>query len=120
MDLHVSRMCLSSSGGSFVVKYDASVEISSTDPRIDVEIVSTWPANADPGCVERELESIRRGAETVLGPLGHGAAIRVRELVIHPVDFKASKYEAFTAEEFRRIVNARIEPENAAERKPAE
>lgn len=118
MDLHVSRICQTSSGGDFVVKYEAAVEVTPGDMRVDVEVLSTYPQDADAELVQRAKDSIRRGAETVLHPRGEGASIRLSRLVIHPVDFKPSRFEQFTAEEFRRILDVRVDGENAAARKP--
>jgi len=108
MDIQVSRSCVAASSGSFVVKFEAAVELLATERKVYVEIVSVLPPDADPRWVDNARESIRRGAESVLTPLGMGATICVRRVVIHPVDFKPAKYEQFTAEEFRRIIELEI------------
>jgi hypothetical protein len=36
-----------------------------------------------------------------------GAVIRIDRIVLHPVDFKPRKFEQYTAEELRRLVEQR-------------
>jgi hypothetical protein len=93
------------SGGSYVVAYEAEVHLSSGNTRCEVKILSTEPEDADLELVEIARDAIRRGAERVLQRRGQGAALHVRRLVIHPVDFKSSTFEQFTAEELQRVLD---------------
>ena len=103
MKLKVQRINQMSSGGSYVVIYDADIELLS-QPGTVVEILSTEPPDSDPELVELARLAILRGAECVLGPLGLGATINVLRLVIHPGDFKPHRFEAFTATELEQLV----------------
>lgn len=68
-----------------------------------VQVLGSQPSDA-PDFYREAAESIRRGAEQVLNPMGLGAVIRIRRIVLHDVDFKPRKFERFTAEELRRVV----------------
>jgi hypothetical protein len=104
VELRVHKVRQMSSGGSYVAIYEADVEFNHSDPRVEVEILGTHPPDADPADVASAREAIRQGAEWVLQPRGLGAAIRVRRVVIHPVDFKAHRYEMLTSEELLRLL----------------
>jgi hypothetical protein len=79
------------SGGSDVVSDRAEVEAAPGDGPAVVEVVSTRPEDADPVLLDHTIEWIRRGAESVLRPLGLGARIRLYRLAIHDVDCNARK-----------------------------
>ena len=96
------------SSGSYVVIYEADLELLH-EPRIVVEVVRVEPSDSDPELIEMARLAILQGAEHVLGPRGHGATIRVRRLVINPVDFKPYRFMAFAAEELERLL-AHVSP----------
>src|SRR4051812_29368257 len=82
VELHVLKRCQASSGGDYVVIYDADLNVMKDDPRITVEVMRTDPVEASLADVQLAIEAIRRGAEMVLRPRGEGAIIHVRRLVI--------------------------------------
>jgi hypothetical protein len=109
LELRVHKVQQAASGGSHVTIYEADVEF--VPGGAGVQVLGSEPRDALPGDYGRAAESIRHGAEQVLGPLGLGAVIRIARIVLHPVDFKPRKFEQYTAEELRRLVEqSRAEP----------
>lgn len=104
MELRVHKVCQTASGGSYVAIYDADVDLLPADPQVTVEITGIDPADTDPADIEAACCAIRRGAEQVLLPRRQGAIVRVRRIVIHPVDFKPHRLEMFTAEALARAL----------------
>jgi hypothetical protein len=98
VELCVRDVRQGTSGGSCVVSYRAEVEAAPGDGPAVVEVVSTIPEGADPVLLGHTIECIRRGAESVLRPLGLGARIRLYRLAIHDVVCNPRKYESATAE----------------------
>lgn len=84
---------------SYIVKYEAEVEVTPDDPLVVVHVISTVPDDAELTLVTQAVDAIRRGAERVLHSLGTGAIMHLRGLVIHPVDISPQKFEQHTAEE---------------------
>ena len=103
MYLNVSDIRQTASGGSYVVIYDADIELSDA-PLIEVEVVATEPADADPQWVEAARSAILEGASTVLNPIGQGAFVRVHRLVVHPTDFRPNHFARCTALELGRAL----------------
>jgi hypothetical protein len=101
MQLNVSDINQMASGGSYVVAYDADIELSDA-PLIEVEVVAIDPADADPELVEMARLAILEGASAVLSQTGRGAFVRVHRLVIHPTDFQPRHFARCTAVELRR------------------
>ena len=91
---------------SYIVKYDAEVEVTPDDPRVVIDVLSTIPDDADPMLVTEAADAIRRGAEGALHPRGSGATMRLRGLCIHDVDFAPREFERHTAEELSRALEA--------------
>lgn len=91
---------------SYVVKYVADVQIIPHHGRVDVDVLTTFPDDADAAEIAEAVDAIRRGAESVLLPRGSGAIMRLKDLWIHPVDFSPQKFEQHTAEEFLRAFEA--------------
>jgi hypothetical protein len=104
LELRVHKVAQAASGGCHVTIYDAEVEF--VPGGSDVRVVGVQQKDALPGAVEAATGAIRLGAEQVLRPLGLGAIIHVGRIVLHPVDFTARKFEQYTAEELRRLVEA--------------
>jgi hypothetical protein len=102
MQLRVHKVVQAASGGSHVTIYEAEIEI--VPGGVQVEILGVYPEDAFPEGVDAARDAIRRGAERVLQPRGLGAIIRVQRVVIHPVDFKAKKFEQYTVEELTRLL----------------
>jgi hypothetical protein len=109
LELRVHKVQQAASGGSHVTIYEADVEFVSGSA--GVQVLGSEPRDGLPGCYQQAVESIRKRAEQVLGPLGVGAVIRIGRIVLHPVDFKPRKFELYTAEELRRLVEqSQVEP----------
>ena len=102
MELRVHKVVQTACG--HVTIYEADVELVPGEVR--VEVATTYPTDADPTLVTAATEAIRRGAERVLQPRSQGAIIRVARLVVHPIDFWASTFERYTAEELARVLEA--------------
>ena len=93
------------SGGSHVVKYSAEMEILEGSQPFSVEIVSVYP----PGwlasdATETSRQMIERGAVRAFEGTGRAARIRVRDFVIHPVDWKPRYVEEYTFRALRGIL----------------
>jgi hypothetical protein len=104
LELQVHKVEQASSGGDHVTIYEAEVDL--IPGSSGVEIQGVRPDDAAPGAAEAAAAAICRGAERVLRPLGLGAVIRLVRIVIHPVDFKPSKFELYTTEELGRLLRA--------------
>ena len=91
---------------SYIVKYDAEVEVTLDDLRVAVDVLSTVPDDADPALVAKAADAVRRGAESVLHPRRAGAIMRLRGLCIHDVDFAPRKFERHTAEDLSQALDA--------------
>lgn len=103
MKLRVHKVQQAASGGSHVTSYEADLEFVSDGA--GVQVFGSEPRDAWPGCYQQATDSIRKGAEQVLQPLGLAAVIRISRIVLHPVDFKPRKFEQHTAEELRCLVD---------------
>jgi hypothetical protein len=112
VELRVHKVRQMASGASYVAISEADVELSTANPDIAVEVVSVRPADAQADKVAAARGAIRAGAESVLRPRGLGAVIRVRGLVVHPVDFSPARYEMHTSEELLLLLPA-AEPRSA-------
>lgn len=117
MELRVRKVMQAASGGSHVTIYEAEVELTHGDVRVEVTGVS--PRDAEPEAVARAAQAIRAGAETVLRPRGLGAIIRVSRLVVHPIDFKPREFERHTAEELGSLVEVARDNEPGARQRGA-
>ena len=117
MNLRVHRVNQSASGGSFVVSYEATIELRTDNPRIEVHILATDPPEEhdDEAVVQLAENAIRRGAEHALSPRGLGAKIRVSNIVIHPVDYKPRMYEFFTAFALEELLGREEASETSSE-----
>jgi hypothetical protein len=96
VEFRVSDVCQAASGGSYVVRYHAEVEATPGDGSAVVEVVSTIPEDADAEPLSHTIDSIRRGAESVLRPLGLRARLKLHRLVIHDVDCNPRRVEGAT------------------------
>ena len=92
------------SGGSHVVKYSAVLDLLVVQP-FSVEILSIYPTKwASAEEVEVGRQMIQRGAVCALQGTGNAARIRVRDFVIHPVDFKPRFVEEYTFRVLRGVL----------------
>jgi len=113
LELRLREVCQTSSGGSHVTIYEADIDLIPEEVR--VEVTGVHPADADANAVACAREAIRAGAAKVLLRRGLGALIRVRRVVVHPVDFKPRRFEQHTAEAVERLLAGMAEP-NASDR----
>lgn len=104
MDIVVNQVCQTASGGSYVAKYRAAVELSIGDGVTEIRVINTIPVKADDNLLNATIEQIRMGAETVLRRRGYHARIVISDLVIHDVDCDPFQYRGFTEEEFDRSI----------------
>ena len=93
------------SGGSHVVKYSAELDLLEASEPFSVEILSIYPSKwASAEEVEVGRQMIQRGAVGALEGTGKAARIRVRDFVIHPVDFKPRFVEEYTFRVLRGVL----------------
>ena len=116
MDFSVSDVCQSSSGGSYVVKYLAEVEIFPGNGTAMIQVESTIPDAADSEVVGRVVDYIRRGAESVLRPRRLRAVMKLHHLVIHPVDCHPPRFQDATSRGLARALAD--EPKRAVDADP--
>jgi hypothetical protein len=102
ISFNVSVVRQTSGGGDHLVKYDAVLQLSGRNGAVRVEMVSVYPANADPTMVQEAIESVERGAVRALA--GNAAVLWLHNFVIHPTDFRPSKCEEYTFEAIREAV----------------
>jgi hypothetical protein len=103
MNLCVNKKRQASSGGDFVVIYEADIEMTA-NADVLVSFAGVYPTDACPDQVQLAKDAIRLGAIRVLQPRGVGAVIRVRRIVINDVDFNPQMFERFTADELQRLL----------------
>lgn len=111
LELRINKVQQTASGGSHVTIYEGAVEFVAASA--GVQVLCSEPPDSLTGYYQQAIDSIRKGAESVLGPLGLGAVIQIGRIVLHPVDFKPRKFEQYTAEELKRLVE-RARPNKTA------
>jgi hypothetical protein len=93
------------SGGSHVVKYSAEIEVFDLPQPFSVEILSVYPSNMfSSRATEISRQMIQRGAVRAFEGTGKAARIRVRDFVIHPVDWKPRYVEEYTFRKLRDML----------------
>jgi hypothetical protein len=93
------------SGGSHLVRYSAEMELLDASEPFSVEILSVYPSEwVTSDEVEVGRQMIQRGAVRALEGTGKAARIRVRDFVIHPVDFKPQYVEEYTFRVLRGVL----------------
>jgi hypothetical protein len=105
MEVRANDKCQTASGGSYVAKYLAEVEVCPGRGIASLEVVNTLPDPPDPELLQLTLNHIRRGAESVLSANGMNARLKLHDLVIHDVDCKPARYEQLTVEAFTRAIS---------------
>lgn len=88
---------------SYLVMYRAEMELLDGSQPPSVEMLNLFPPDASAEQAEVGLEMVRRGAVRALEGTGKSARIRVRDFVIHDVDFDPKRVEEFT---FRAVRDA--------------
>jgi hypothetical protein len=97
VEFRVSDVCRGMGGGRYIAQYHAEVDAAPGDGSAVVEVISTIPQDADPELLGHTVEYIRRGAESVLRPLGLGARLKLHRLAIRDVDCYPPRFERATA-----------------------
>ena len=103
LSFDVREIHQAASGGSHVVKYSAEMDL--LDGPFSVEIVSVYPPDwfsSDATEISRQM--IQRGAVREFEGTGKTARIRVRDFVIHPVDWKPQYVEEYTFRTLRGVL----------------
>jgi hypothetical protein len=93
------------SGGSHLVKYSAELELLDELGNFSVEMLSVYPPDASAATAELGRQMIQRGVVRALEGTGKAARVRVRDFVIHPVDFRPLKVEEYTFRAVRRLLD---------------
>ncbi|MFI4862324.1 MAG: hypothetical protein ACIAXF_16790 [Phycisphaerales bacterium JB063] len=93
----VREISQAASGGSYVVGYTAEVEVTDNPASIEVVVLSTKPANADPEFVADAIQHTREGFADVLQPMNRGARVQLADLLLHDVDYKPRRQREFSA-----------------------
>jgi len=94
------------SGGSHLVKYSAEMDIVDLPEPFSVEMQSVYPLEWASGeAVELARQMIQRGAVRAFEGTGKAARIRVKDFVIHPVDFKPRYVEEYTFQVLRNVLS---------------
>jgi hypothetical protein len=88
---------------SYIVKYGADMELLDGAQPVSVEMLSVFPPDSTTEQVEIARQMVQRGATRALEGTGKSAHIRLRDFVIHPVDFHPKRIEEFT---FRAVRDA--------------
>lgn len=94
----VREICQTASSGSYVVGYTAEIELTDDPTIIEIDVLSTKPADADKNFINYAAEHTREGFAEVLEPLGRGAKVRIYDLVLHAVDYNSIRQRAFSAQ----------------------
>lgn len=93
-------------GGSYVVIYDADVDMVPGDGPVTVDVRSTWPDQPDPELLELSVAAIRIGAESVLRPRGLQATMTLEKLAIHVVHCIPGRYQSATVRALTAALDA--------------
>ena len=97
VSFEVSEVHQHGSGGSHVVKYSAEMDLLDAPEPFSVEMLSVYPSEwASAEEIEVGRQMIQRGVVRAFEGTGKAARIRVRDFVIHPVDFKPRYVEEYT------------------------
>lgn len=100
---HVRDMCLTASGGSYIVKYSAELVISSGLGDVTIDVVNTIPDVADEELTSSSLEQIRLGVAEVLEEQQLHGTLTLKDLVIHDVDCQPHKFRKPTNDAVREL-----------------
>jgi hypothetical protein len=96
LEFRVSKKQQASSGGSYIVKFDAAIELMPGEP-VSVEIGSLHEHSED--CYKEEAEkAILAGFRSVLEPRNLGGRCLIENLLLHSVDFSPRNFTECSAE----------------------
>ena len=98
----VSVVRQTSSGGDHIVKYDGVLDLTDEMGPVCVEMISYYPATADPKLIQSAIESVQRGTAKAL--VGKGGTLRLYNFAIHPTDFRPGKCEEYTCDAIRSAI----------------
>ena len=99
----VRDMCLTASGGSYIVKYSAELLIAPGSGEVTIEVINTIPDIVNEELMNLSLEQIRVGASEVLSEQQLNGTLALKDLVIHDVDCKPHKFRRPTADAMREL-----------------
>lgn len=104
MRLQVHHVNQAAGGGSYVVIYEADVQLWDGHGVV-VQVEAVEPRDTEPALVEEAKIAIGQGAEHVLSPLSKAASIVVHRLVVNSTDFKPSRFVFCTAHELKKLLD---------------
>lgn len=105
ISFEVSEVHQLASGGSHLVRYSAKMEVFDLSRPFSVEILSVNPSHLfSSQATEVSRQMIERGAVRAFEGTGKTARIRVRDFVIHPVDWKPRYVEEYTFRKLRDVL----------------
>lgn len=88
IELSVKESCFTSGGGDFLVKYEGTLDFEGTEQIVVIE--NTIPAEIDADQMGYLKAGIVRAAQAATD---RGFVLFLRNVVIHPIDFKLKKYQ---------------------------
>jgi hypothetical protein len=99
----VRDMCLTASGGSYIVKYSAELLTSPGAGEVSVNVVNTIPDTVDDELMKLSVDQIRLGVSEVLEEQQLNGVLTLKDLVIHDVDCKPHKFRRPTSDAIRGL-----------------
>ena len=99
----VSDMCLTASGGSYIVKYSAELSTSSGTGQIVINVANTIPDVVDDELMNLSVEQIQLGVSEVLEEQRLDGTLTLSDLVIHDIDCKPCKFRRPTVDAVRGL-----------------
>jgi hypothetical protein len=104
LSFDVREIHQTASGGSHVVIYSAEIELLDVSQPLSVEVLTVDPPDSPADAKELGRQMVQRGAVRAFAGTGKAARIRVRDFVIHPVDFKPKRVEEYTFRAIRGVL----------------
>ena len=101
----VHDMCLTASGGSYVVKYTVELLTSPGAGEVTIDVSNTIPDTVDDKMMKLSVDQIRLGAAEVLVEQQLNGVLTLIDLVIHDVDCNPDKFRTATINALRGLGN---------------
>ncbi len=99
----VRDMCLTASGGSYIVKYSAELVTSPGTGDVIIDVFNTIPDIVNEELMNLSLEQIRLGVAEVLHEQRLNGTLTLKDFVIHDVDCKPYKFRKPTTDAIREL-----------------
>lgn len=99
----VRDMCLTASGGSYIVKYSAELSTFPGSGELAINVANTIPDLVDDQLMKLSVEQIHLGVAEVLEEQRLDGTLTLSDLVIHDVDCKPYKFRQPTIEAVRGL-----------------